>query len=298
MIADAEFDLDAALSDSEQAALDASLEAPLEEALGEEASAEKAPVVEATADDSAEPAGDAGSDIDDELSLDGMEKPISEGAAPAGEAAAPTEAPAADNKKVELDLEDAPFLEEEDEDEEEEEAAPAGEAPSLEEPETAEAAPWYKRKKILIPVGIVVPLLVIGLYFLLKSDLSSGEEEVAQQEEAAAPETAAEEPEPEVVEFLYDLDPFFVEKVAEDGSIRFLSCKFTAVTDDEALSFEMQQKTTVLRDAVYFYLKNKNLTFLVDKSNVDVLKKDVISVMNQYLSVSLQDMLIEEYLVK
>jgi len=61
----------------------------------------------------------------------------------------------------------------------------------------------------------------------------------------------------------------------------------------------MRQKMTVLRDAVFYYLRNKNLTFLSDKSNVDELKEDLLSVINQFLSsAQLERLLIEQYVVK
>lgn len=61
----------------------------------------------------------------------------------------------------------------------------------------------------------------------------------------------------------------------------------------------MRQKTTILRDAIYYYLRNKDLTYLSDKNNVEALKQDLLSVMNQYLSQDrLDDVLIDQYLVK
>ncbi|MBU1003333.1 MAG: flagellar basal body-associated FliL family protein [Proteobacteria bacterium] len=203
-----------------------------------------------------------------------------------------------EQQKVELDLEDAPFLEDDDEEEDEEEEAPV----LVEEPEPEGTPVWYKNRKIQIAAGASL-LLLVGL--IIGSLLLKPEPEVSQPEteqetletEQAIPPPPVEEPVPE--DFLVTLDPFWVEQKDENGKIRFLVCQFTAVTQNEKLSFEISQKTTVLRDAVFYYLKNKDLTFLSDKKNAEALKADVLSVVNQYLSVDrLETLLIEQYLVK
>ncbi len=208
-----------------------------------------------------------------------------------------------DQQKVELDLEDAPFLEEEDEEEEEEEEQ---EETPLEEPgpsDDGEPA-WYRRKKIVIPAAAgLVLILAVAAWFLLRP---SGEAPPAAQVPEAPQTVEGEqapppppEPEPEVQDFMVTLDPFWVEQRGEDGAVRFLVCQFTTVTQDEKLSFEVSQKTTILRDAVYYYLKNKDLTYLSDKTNVEALKSDLLSVMNQYLAGGrLETILVDQYLVK
>jgi flagellar protein FliL len=197
--------------------------------------------------------------------------------------------------KVELDLEDAPFLEE---DEEEEEEAPP-------EPVALEEAPEKKgfkeiltealhNKKIVAAVAVVLLLLVGGLVYLLWFM----PEEVVEEVQEEVQEEMVEE---EVVkqDYIVAWDEFWVEHMAEDGQVRFLVCKFAAPTDNEKLAFEIRSKKLVLRDAIYYYLKNKDLTFLSDKNNVATLKQDLVGVLNQYLSGDqLEDLLIEEYLVK
>jgi len=198
-----------------------------------------------------------------------------------------------DTEKVELDLEDAPFLEEEEEEEEEEE----GEAPPPTAPPEAEKgeAPWYKKKSVYIPAAAVLTLIIsLTIYFWTRPvPPAPPEPEVEAQVEEPAP------PEEEKKEFLVPLEPFWIEQKDDHGNIRFLICRFTAVTHEEALSFELGQKTTTLRDAIFYYLKNKDLTYLSDKKNVEALKIDILSVMNQYLSAAqLETLLIEEYLVR
>lgn len=198
-----------------------------------------------------------------------------------------------ESQKVELDLEDAPFLEEEDEDEDEEEVEEA--APPLEEPEK-DAKPWFRNLKIVLPgAGLLLVLLFFLGFFFWPSAEPPPEPEPEMAQEMHAPEV---EEEPEEQEFLVAMEPFWVEQQAEDGTIRFLVCKFTCVTTSEKLSYEITQKTTVLRDAIFYYLKNKDLTFLSDQENVETLKADVLSVINQYLTLRLESLLIEQYLVK
>lgn len=202
-----------------------------------------------------------------------------------------------EQQKVELDLEDAPFLDDDD-DEDEEEEEEVVEETALEEVslDDDEGPPWYKKKPVIFGIigGLVVIVAALAFFALKK---------------APRPEPPPEEPveqvqeeipvEPEVQEFLVTLDPFWVEQTDTHGEIRFLVCQFTAVTENEKLSFEITQKTTILRDAVYYYLSNKDLTFLSDKNNAEALKRDVLSVMNQYLSQDrLESVLIEQYLVK
>ncbi len=70
-------------------------------------------------------------------------------------------------------------------------------------------------------------------------------------------------------------------------------------TNSSKLAWEINRKKTVLRDAIYYYLKKQDLIFLRDKQNADNLKKDLLSVVNQYLSNGkLSRLLIEEYFIK
>lgn len=242
-----------------------------------------------------------GTEFEDDLASVGGAEPKAELDAEELSANLPKE-----QQKVELDLEDAPFLEEEDDEEEEE--APAEEAVPLEAPKPSDSGdePWYKRRKIVIPAGagllVLIALLVWFLTRPAKAPTPGPEpqeqaEEQTQEGQDVPPPPPAEEQ--EVQEFMVTLAPFWVEQREGDGKVRFLVCQFTTVTENEKLSYEISQKTTILRDAVFYYLKNKDLTYLSDKTNVEALKADLLSVMNQYLSVDrLETILVDQYLVK
>ncbi|MFV0422553.1 flagellar basal body-associated FliL family protein [Oleidesulfovibrio sp.] len=215
-------------------------------------------------------------------------------------------------EKVELDLEDAPFLMDDDEEEEEaaEEESSAG---SLDLDTGAasrkkagfNAAALFRNRKVQIGAGAVLLLLIGLLTFLLwpsgDAEDSSVSQPVAKKKvvRKVGEEPPKKEEEPKKPEFVVAWEPFWVEQTDAEGKIRFLVCKFAAVTENERLSWEVGTKKVVLRDAIFYYLRNKSLLFLSDESNVDTLKTDLLAVVNQYLdNGQLQDLLIENYLVK
>ena len=199
-------------------------------------------------------------------------------------------------QKVDLDLDDAPFLEEEPE-----ETAPA----AAEEPgptiAPAAEAPGKSKRKLLVIVGLALVLVVGGaLFFLLKKPVAPPVE--APPVEAPPPlvplEPPPEPPKPRQ-EIVMGMEPFLIELTDAEGRTRFLTIRFTAVTTDPAVELEFKRNRIVVRDAVYYYLKNKSLAFLTDKNNADMLKKDVLSVINQFVGAQpLDNLLIEDLLVK
>ncbi|CCO24960.1 flagellar basal body-associated FliL family protein [Maridesulfovibrio hydrothermalis] len=212
--------------------------------------------------------------------------------------------PAPANKatqKVELDLDDAPFLEDEDEEDDLPEEEP-------EELESIEDAPAEKKSKskllIFGGIGVIILLLsAILLKLFLFSDAPAPEPEPQAIEETTAeiPETPEEVPPPpeEPGISLLRMDPFWIEQEDDKGNTRFLIARFAMTTKDERVVAEYGRKTLTLRDAVYFYLKNKDLQFLADKKNVDRLKKDLLMVINQYIVAGqFDEILFEEYLVR
>jgi len=196
-------------------------------------------------------------------------------------------------QKGELDLEDAPFLEEE---EEEEDLVPEAEAE--EEPEREKVKkelPKFlqtvtRHKKIFaISSAAAVILLALGLSALILWPKSR--EKVPEGQGIKS--TVAEQK-----ETIVRMEPFWVEYQAGEN-IRFLHIRLALPTQNDKLTKEIKDKTLILRDSVYYYLKNKPLEFLSDNNNVEILKKDLLTVINQYLSSDQLDrLLIEEYLVK
>ncbi|EFL50468.1 flagellar basal body-associated protein FliL [Solidesulfovibrio fructosivorans JJ]] len=206
-------------------------------------------------------------------------------------------------QKVDLDLDDAPFLEDEEE------------TPAAEEGQAEEASPFpietegekpSKKKLILIVAPVLLLLIGAAVYFfLLRKPAPPPEsaEETPPAEEAPMPPPAPVPPPPEPPapkqEIVMPMEPFLVELTDAQGRTRFLTIRFTAVTQEKPVELEFKRNIIVVRDAVYYYLKNKKFEFLADKNNAEVLKKDVLSVINQFIGAQpLDNLLIEDYLVK
>jgi len=202
-------------------------------------------------------------------------------------------------QKVDLDLDDAPFLEDEDE---EEPVAMVEETPLLAEEEDEGPKLNIKalltNKMVLIFIGIILILVAVIIY------LAAREPEPAPQ---PAPEPVQEvapapEPEPEVVEspdILIRLDPFLIEQRDKDNNIRFLEVRIVISTTEEGLSRQFKQETYTVRNALYYYLKNKDLQFLSDEDNSEKLKKELLAIINQYMGFGQFDtLLFEQYLVR
>lgn len=198
-------------------------------------------------------------------------------------------------EKVELDLDDAPFLEEEEE-EEEQETGP--EKLSLEEEgkkeeKSAQAAAWWKRKWVVFSAsGLLLLLIVFLIWFIFFQE----PEKVQEKKPASEPTKTKEEPsEPEQINM--EFKPFQIE-YAQNDQIHFLHCQLAFAVND-VLKWEVKRKTLVLRDAIYYYLRNRDLTFLNNKDNVEKLKKDLSAVVNQFLSNGrIQEILIQEYRIE
>ena len=84
-----------------------------------------------------------------------------------------------------------------------------------------------------------------------------------------------------------------------EGNVRFLVCRFAGVTTNEALKMEAETKQLVLRDTIYYYLTHKDKDFLGNTANAEALKRDILAVVNQYLSSGqIDQVLLEDYVIK
>ena len=112
------------------------------------------------------------------------------------------------------------------------------------------------------------------------------------------PDEPVRENTPAGPKFLFKGEPFLIERRGSEGEIRFLRCRFSIPTDNPSLYAELQAKNIAVRDAIYYYLNNKPVTFLSDSTQTEVLKRDLISVINKHLtSEKIQELYIEDYLV-
>lgn len=201
-------------------------------------------------------------------------------------------------QKVDLDLDDAPFLEDEDEDEDIEEVEV--DTPFLTEDDSKPKpglAALLKNKFVLMGLGVILVLLVIIVILLLREPEAPPPPPPPPAEETNIPEPPPEVP--ETPQIIVKLDPFLIEQRDETGKIRFLEVSILLSTEDEGLARQFKQETFAVRNALYYYLKNKDLQFLSDKENSEKLKKELLVIINQYMGFGQFDTLMfEQYLVR
>ncbi len=206
--------------------------------------------------------------------------------------------------KVDLDLDDAPFLEEPEEEKTEESAAkPAAPAPPPKALEEAPAPGKLKallanKKKLAIVCAALALLLIVlplGLLFVFGGEKPPPPHTPERITVSGVPKREDAPPGPT---FLYRMPSFFVERRGSEGELRFLHCAFAIPTENSALFIELGSKDIAVRDAVYYYLRNKPLTFLADQNSREMLKQDLLSVINEQVSSEkVTEFLFEEYFV-
>lgn len=201
-------------------------------------------------------------------------------------------------QKVELDLDDAPFLEEEEEVKEEPQAP--REAISFDTGEAKSEPPKRDKKKlIIISVAALLLLFVTAgaikfFFFRTKPKPAADPTEQAEQQT-----NASEEAPPAAPELQYRMEPFLVEQKYGEDQIRFLSLRLLLGTKDPAIISDFESKTLPARNAIFYYLKNKDVQFLSDENNVEKMRSELLLVVNQYVSDGKFDtLLFEEYVVK
>lgn len=201
------------------------------------------------------------------------------------------------SQKVELDLDDAPFLEEEEEVKEEPQAPKASVSLESAEPK---APPMDKRKKLMIiGAAALLLLLITGVTVKLLFFKAAPAPPPQQTDPAADQANASEEAPPELPELQFRMEPFLVEQNAGNEEIRFLTVRILLGTKDPSVLKDIQVKMLPARNAIFYYLKNKDVQFLTDENNVDKLKAELLLVINQYVSDGKFDtLLFEEYVVK
>lgn len=208
-------------------------------------------------------------------------------------------------QKVELDLDDAPFLE----DEEEAAPEPPKEEPKpLPEDKPAEAKPPLSKKKKLILLGAAVLVLLIAAgvaakIFLFKggapAEAPAAKEEKAEHKANATADNASEAALPQAPALLVKLEPFWVEQKGQGDEVRFLIVRMILASNEQALASELKTKLLPIRNAVFYYLKNKDVQFLADEHNAEKLKGELLLVVNQYMDMGKFDsVMFEEYVVK
>lgn len=191
-------------------------------------------------------------------------------------------------RKVDLDLDDAPFLKEEGAD------TPAVADTKSLPAEQLPPPPSKKNIKLFIIGGAAVLLLVLGAavwwFFLRTPPVPPAE---VKPEVIVVPSSQTPAPPRDYVK---ELAPFVVPREV-NGATRFLVCKFSTVSKSTGVGAEMDHKMIALRDALYFYLSSKSNDYLLNPSNAVTIKKDLTGILNDYLAQGrIDDVLFESYL--
>ena len=203
--------------------------------------------------------------------------------------------------KVELDLDDAPFLDDEPEEDTEASAGADEPAAASSEPEIIAVpapAPDNKKKKLIMAGAgglIIVILAVVVNVFLFSGDTPPPPPpEPPKEDQAKTPP-----PPPPVQEYMMQWEPFWVELKDTEGASRFLTIKFSIPTTNPIVFAEMNGKKLILRDALFYYLRNQPIISLSDEAKATELKSELLTTINEHLgSGKVNDILIQDYLLK
>ncbi len=221
----------------------------------------------------------------------------------------PTESASSGGIKVELDLDDAPFLEEDEPEpkpsEPEKEPEPKDEPQPPAKGETpagkGRLAGLLANKKRLIIIGgsaaVLIVLAVVVNVFLFGEEKPKAPEKPAPIYEvipSTPPEEGAVKP---PYAHLVQWDTFLVERRGEDGGLRFITCKIAIPAADDVQYMELMAKQVVLRDAVYYFLSNRPPEILSTPEKNRAMRDDIVGVLNGHLTTEVKDVYIEEYLV-
>lgn len=192
-------------------------------------------------------------------------------------------------RKVELDLDDAPFLKEQ-------ESAPPARTDDAPLQVAEETPPPSKKKKLIIIAAAALLVVLVAAaavwWFVLRTPPPPPLEPV-KPEVIVVPSPKTPTAKPDSVK---ELAPFVIPRQTAKGS-RFLICKFSTVSQSPRVGMEIDQKLIPLRDALYYYLSSKPEAFLLDPASVPTIKKDLSGVLNDYITQGrIEDILFESYL--
>ncbi len=197
-------------------------------------------------------------------------------------------------QKVQLDIDDAPFLHTP------EEAPPPvlsdDPLPVMDVEE--EPLPSGARKKRLVVGGIIAGVVLVAIaaaaWWFWGTPPPAG---------PARPEpTVIVVPSPQSVtgtpQYKIEFAPFMVEQ--RDGDeVHFLQARFAGISQSEEVINEAKNKQLVLRDSIYYYLRNKTHEYLVDPANALTIKQDLQDIVNGSLSLGkMDDILLVNYIIK
>lgn len=194
--------------------------------------------------------------------------------------------------KVALDLEDAPFLNDEPEVKEEKTEKKESKAEAAEKNADETAVPSKKKKIILIGAGVALLLIIIIGVFVVPRFF---EEEPILQNVIVVPSSEVRTP-PKVHQVKFD--PFILQCADAMGNIRFIKASFILTASDYNVFHEISNNQKVLRDAIYYYLEIQDAEMLLDTTNQQQIKAGLLESVNKYVvNGKVDELYIDSFLV-
>lgn len=198
-------------------------------------------------------------------------------------------------EKVQLDLDDAPFLQDdEDEEETKTETGKKSEKTGETTEEGEEVKPKSKKKIILIVLAtFVILILAFASYYVYNILQTPGP---VLQNFITIP-SPPESTKPAFYEVT--LDPFWVDLENTDHGPKFLVGKFVVRMESEDTKKELELNLKKIRDAIYYYLVSVDHEFLIDIDNREIVRNGIIDIVNPYLvSGQIENIYFDSFLLK
>ncbi len=232
--------------------------------------------------------------------------------------ATPEQSSGAGEKKVQLDVEGAPFLEEQkatpapEEKKEEKQEEAKKEEPRREESKKdgEEEQPKKSKKKLIIILGLAM-ILLLGIggalaFFFLMPEEDALPEGIPPDAYIVVVEDAdyadyyhTEFVGDEVRVYSTTLEPFWIQLKNEDNSTVFLVCTFTLITEDSRIFRRLEAEMPKIRDSIRYFLNTKDYVFLTSYTNYPAIKRQLLNVVNKEIILGeFDDILYDNYVIK
>lgn len=144
-----------------------------------------------------------------------------------------------------------------------------------------------KKRYLFFILPFLLLFLIGGSFSIYHMFFSSDTESIPKEQEAESAPVATEEQEgtaietKEVERFSTAWAPFWL-RLQRDGKEVFVTLSFTTVTTNPKVIQEIQHKEVILRDAIYYYLQN--ITLSSNHETIEKIKKDIVEILNSYIS--------------
>lgn len=155
------------------------------------------------------------------------------------------------------------------------------------------------RKRYLL-IAIILSCLFISTGVVIYVVFFSGPSSAPRKEENPAPAEPTQEgtavPTKEVEYINIQWEPFWL-RLQKDGKEVFLTLSFTTTTSNPKVTQEIAHKEILLRDAIYYYLQNSTVS--TNKEMIEKMKRDIIDIINSYITAGTIDSLgIESFFIQ